>query len=89
MSMLSQRHDRPEEGQPHQEPARELLGDRDTRVEAVAQAHVAKHEDDHDGETDPNKDFQNATVSIENSGHRSSDVLLARRQGEAPLSSLK
>jgi hypothetical protein len=46
----ARRQHRAHEDEPDEEEARELLGDRDPGVEAVAQHDVAEDQDDHDGQ---------------------------------------
>ena len=57
MAMLAQGHDGAQEGQPDEEPARDLLRDRNAGVEGVAQHHVAENENDHDRQEEGNQDL--------------------------------
>ena len=57
MAMLAQGHDGAQEGQPDEEPARDLFRDRNAGVEGVTQHHVAENENDHDRQEQGNQDL--------------------------------
>ena len=70
MAVLAQGDDGAQEGEPDEQPARDLLGDGDARIEAVAQDHVAEDENDHDRQEEGDQDLEQLEVPFHNHVHR-------------------
>src|SRR6266542_4446695 len=78
--VVAQRDDRADERQPHEQPARQLFRDGDSRIERVAQHDVAEDQHHHHGETGEDEEFQRSEEPIDDAHH---DNLLLDDDGPA------
>ncbi|MCY1553184.1 hypothetical protein D9M68_896400 [compost metagenome] len=69
VTVLLERDDRAQEGEPDEQPARNLLADGDAGVERVAQHHVAEHQHHHHRQGHGDQHLQQAAIAVDDFSH--------------------
>ena len=69
VGVLAQADDGAQEDQPHEQPARDLLRDRNARIEGVAQHHVAEHQHHHRQQACRDRAFEQLAVAAQHRVH--------------------